>query len=129
MTSALGATSTPTPALVLDRSVLDTLVTCLARADLVRLLDLAATEFPALAGQVCAASRGGDLTSLMHQAHKLTGLSASFGAAALAATADRIERLIRAERRAPSADMLDDMTNAVDPALRALAAWRAESGL
>lgn len=127
MTSAHA--STPASPLVLDRSVLDTLVDCLARADLVRLLDLAATELPALADQVRAASHGRDLTSLMHQAHKLTGLAASFGAGALAETADRIERVIRAEQRAPSADMLDDMTNAVDPALRALADWRVERAL
>lgn len=109
--------------------MLDTLVECLDRADLVRLLDQIAIELPALADQVRAASQDRDPTSLMHRAHKLAGLAASFGAAALAATADRIELTARAERREPCADMLANMTGAVGLALRAIAAWPVERAI
>ena len=129
MISSRVSASAPSPPPVLDRPVLDTLVECLDRVDLVRLLDQAATELPVLAGQVRAASQDRDLASLMYQAHKLAGLAASFGAAALAASADRIELTARTERREPCADMLADMTGAIDPALRAIAAWRIERAI
>ena len=115
--------------LVLDRAVLEDLKDGLNQSDLARLLDLTIIEFPALLERVVVAWREGNPINLANQAHKITGIAASFGVNELSATSDSIERECRTMQRTPSADLLDDLVGATNSALQAIAAWRTEHAI
>ncbi|MBM3597489.1 MAG: Hpt domain-containing protein [Alphaproteobacteria bacterium] len=111
---------------ILDRSLLDDMAASVSATDLERLLDRAAAELPVLNGRMVTAWRAGDLSGVAYEAHKLTGLAASFGAAHLAHAADILDRACRNAPPAPRQSDIDCVTEALEPALDAMATWRTE---